>query len=59
MMLGNLVAAYLAFYILVSFAGKYTEGPVTSGETRIFDGAWAVRDQYVCLGAKVFYTPAL
>ncbi len=46
-MLGSLVAAYFAFYIFTSFAGRYTEGPVASGETRIFNGAWAVRDQYV------------
>ncbi len=46
-MLGSLIVAYSAFYLLVSFAGKYTEGPAASGETRIFDGAWAVRDQYV------------
>ena len=45
--LGISVAAYFAFYFLVSLAGKYTEGPVASGESRIFNGAWAVRDQYV------------
>src|SRR5438477_4260043 len=53
-MLGNLLAAYLAFYILASFAGKYTEGPVASGKTRIFDGAWAVRDQ--CVWEPKFFT---
>src|SRR2546421_5968679 len=45
--LGIPVAVYFAFYFLVSLAGTYTETPVASGETRIFDGAWAVRDQYV------------
>src|SRR2546427_5228098 len=37
---------YALIYFPLSLTGKYF-GPVASGNTRIFNGAWAVRDQYV------------
>lgn len=48
---------YVLIYLLLTLAGKYSEGPVASGNTRIFNGAWAVRDHYVWEPRYMFHRP--